>query len=165
MNKITKEVILFALLFGVSLLVIFKSGVLAPSEGGWQIDNEACIGCGGCATECVLPKSAVVAVMNDDICTHQADCPAFFKGGKIKWGREYENCPTGAFIRTDNGDGTYNYSIDEAKCIGCGRCTKLCQRKGNGALTLIIDAEKCVDCNECQIGKQCPPNAIEREKE
>ena len=164
MNRIVKEIILFLSVLVISLVMIIRFGGITNDDGKWGINNEDCVGCGGCATTCVLPKSAVIAVMNDEICAHRADCPAFFKGGKIREDREYDNCPTGALIRTDNGDGTFNYSIDEDKCIGCGKCTKLCQRKGEGALTLVIDGDKCVDCDLCQISVQCPTDAVNREK-
>ena len=163
MKSFKREVTLFLALFIGTILVVTQTDLLTNKVGGWHIENSACIGCGGCATDCVLPQSAVTAQIDQTVCIGKADCPAYFKGGKIKEGRENQNCPTGAFIRTANNDGTYTYSIDASKCIGCGKCTYLCQKKGEGALTLLIDSDKCVDCHECQIGKQCPTEAISRQ--
>jgi Na+-translocating ferredoxin:NAD+ oxidoreductase subunit B len=161
-KEFIKEIALFLTLFLGTLIIVLKAGFLTEETGAWGIDKSACVGCGGCATQCVLPQSAVVAVIDQDICTGKDDCPAYFKRGVIKEGRENQNCPTGALKRTENGDGTFTYTIDSSECIGCGKCTSLCQRRGDGALSLVIDSEQCVDCNQCQIGQDCPTDAIHR---
>lgn len=162
-----KDLILFFLICtivgGSTLFLGYKKGG-NNFKGFWEILNAKCVGCGGCAVECVLPTSAAKAQMNDSICDHLDACPAFYKKvkGNFSRGRENQICPVDAIIRTDIGDGKFSYSIDKEKCIGCGKCTKACQRKGEGALQLVIDKELCLDCNECNIATTCPKDAVIR---
>lgn len=154
----------------ISAIVVLSTVFLASQRGElnfsgfWEIINADCSGCGGCAVECVVPGSAAKATMNFALCDSLDACPAFFKSvkGDFSTGIENQTCPTGALVRKDASNGKYIYSIDKKLCIGCGRCTKACQRKGEGALTLNLDPEICLDCNECSIAVTCPKGAVVR---
>lgn len=66
----------------------------------------------------------------------------------------------GASVRGKRDQHAIHVQIDEAKCIGCGRCVKVCPQ---GALTLIdrkshVDISKCIGCFECIT--VCPVKAI-----
>lgn len=163
-----KDIILFLV---ISLLTISgafivnkRAGADKDPKGFWAIINSDCIGCGGCATECVIPSSAAKAEINQSICDGLEDCPAFYKNtkGDFSRGRDNQICPTGALKRTKLENGKYKYTVDKEKCIGCGKCTRACQKKGEGALTLIIDPDYCLECNECSIVPECPKDAVVR---
>jgi len=162
-----KDILLFlSLLFVFGALFAGIFGKTGITPGFWSIDVNDCSGCGGCATNCVKPESAVKAVMNQKLCPNREDCPAFFKkGSPLEESQENQICPTGALIREQVNDSIYRYTIDEKKCIGCGSCTSLCQRKCDGALSLVIDTQECVDCNKCDIAKKCPTDAVHRTTE
>lgn len=66
---------------------------------------------------------------------------------------------------------TFAMSIDQEKCIGCGRCFKSCARKVLGPEDLvdeetdstrmimtIVDADDCTGCASC--GVACPKNCF-----
>lgn len=66
----------------------------------------------------------------------------------------------GASVRGKRDQHATHVTIDESKCIGCGRCVKVCPQK---ALTLIdkkshVDISKCIGCFECIT--VCPVKAI-----
>ncbi len=166
MNEFKKELLIFTLCFLIGLgLFLIKSDDDTPlTFGNWTINNDACASCGGCATECVRPESAVKAVMTEENCALRVDCPAFFKrGAALIEGPENERCPTGAISREQLTDSTYRYLVDEDKCIGCGKCTRVCLKKCDGALKLILNTDECHDCNECDIAKSCPTKAVQRQ--
>nr|WP_310604712.1 4Fe-4S binding protein [Anaerosporobacter sp.] len=57
--------------------------------------------------------------------------------------------------------------VDEAQCVACGSCIKVCPRGAiavpNG-ITAVVDEEKCVGCGIC--AKACPASVISsREKQ
>ncbi|MGL5614786.1 MAG: sulfite reductase subunit C [Sarcina sp.] len=54
---------------------------------------------------------------------------------------------------------------EEARCVSCGACVKVCKRKSTGALsaenyTVKRDAERCIGCGECIVA--CPTRALTR---
>lgn len=66
----------------------------------------------------------------------------------------------GASIRGKRDQHATHVQIDQEKCIGCGRCVKVCPQH---ALTLIdkkshVDISKCIGCFECIT--VCPVKAI-----
>lgn len=166
MKDFQKDILLFAAVFllAVAGVVVGSSKSKDSASGLWSIDNSSCVGCGGCATNCVRPESAVSAIMNESVCPQRLDCPAFFrKSAVLEDSPENELCPAGAINREHVTDSLFRYTIDQNKCIGCGKCSKICQKKCESAITLVIDKDECVDCNECQIAITCPKDAVSRE--
>lgn len=130
----------------------------------WQIDPEKCVQCGRCATDCVLDESAVKCIHSYSICGYCDLCGGFLRPDAKARNSAAENmlCPTAAIKRSFIEDPYYRYEIDEALCIGCGKCVKGCDVFGNGSLYLQIKHDRCVDCNECAIARNCPTQAIVR---
>ena len=130
----------------------------------WQIDPDLCTQCEKCATECVLPLSAVKCVHAYDVCGYCELCGGYSTSNASNLDTAAENqlCPTGAIRRTFIEDPYYEYSIEEEKCIGCAKCVKGCDAFGNGSLYLQVRHDRCVNCNECLIAKVCPSNAFVR---
>ena len=130
----------------------------------WQIDPDVCVQCGNCETECVLAPSAVKCVHAFDVCGYCDLCSGYLQQGATALNTSAESrlCPTDAIIRTYIEDPYYEYVIDEALCIACGRCVKGCSAFGNGSLFLQIRHDRCVNCNACSIARRCPSGAIRR---
>ncbi len=148
------------------------AGFLAGRKGRaaelrWQIDPDKCIGCGNCATRCVLDESAVKCVQLFDMCGYCDICTGYFDPNyrDLTTAAENQMCPTGAVIRTfveeKAGQRFYEYTIDADLCIGCGKCVKGCALM-NGSLYLQVMPDLCVNCNECAIAVACPTQAIAR---
>jgi NAD-dependent dihydropyrimidine dehydrogenase PreA subunit len=74
------------------------------------------------------------------VCAHDAVRREEFSGGK---------------------DGYHLYTIDDAKCTACGKCTKRCNQLGTKSMFLIIRPDLCLGCNRCTIAAVCPEGAIE----
>lgn len=146
----------------------------ATAQAVFQVDPARCAACDLCRTSCVLSLSAVKAVNDFVKCGYCQLCPAYMdvtsqpdeKG--IPSGRV---CPQDAIKRRvvgredpdDPNNNYYEYTIDEARCTGCGRCVKACRPPaGNGSLRLEIRYDRCVTCNECSILVACPEAAIVR---
>jgi len=130
----------------------------------WQIDPDKCVQCGRCSTHCVLTPSVVKCVHAYAMCGYCELCFGFFRPGaeQLNSGAENQLCPTGAIKRTYVEDPYYEYTIDEALCIGCGKCVKGCSTFGNGSLFLQVRHDRCVNCNECAIARGCPSDAFVR---
>jgi len=130
----------------------------------WQIDPDKCIGCGRCATECVLALSAVKCVHEWPRCGYCELCFGYYVDQRVDDLEVAENqrCPTDAIKRAPVEDPYYEYIIDEPKCIGCGLCVKGCNDYGNGSLVLQVRHDRCLNCNECSIARACPANAFQR---
>jgi electron transport complex protein RnfB len=146
----------------------------ATAHGVFQVDPLRCTACDLCRTTCVLPLSAVKAVNEFSKCGYCRLCPAYMDvtsapdevgipSGKV--------CPQDALKRRvvgredpeDPNNNYYEYTVDEARCNGCGKCVKACKPPaGNGSLRLEIRYERCVTCNECSILVACPEAAIVR---
>jgi len=141
--------------------------LLAKSAKGelvWQIDPELCMQCEKCATNCVLPQSAVKCVHSYSMCGYCDLCGGYLEPDARSRDTAAENqlCPTGAIKRTFIEDPYFEYKIDEELCIGCGKCVKGCGAFGNGSLYLQVNHDLCVDCNECAIAQSCPAQAFKR---
>jgi electron transport complex protein RnfB len=140
------------------------------ASGGtvWQLDPEKCIQCGQCAVNCVLDPSAVKCVHAFGLCGYCDLCFGYFPPGYEpdanfeKPPAEAQLCPTGAIIRKWVEGPHFEYTIDEALCIGCGKCIKGCNNFGNGSLFLQARHNRCLNCNECSIAAACPAKAWRR---
>jgi electron transport complex protein RnfB len=157
---------------GARLLALTGAGCFVGALAGrveartlvWQIDPAKCVRCGNCATKCVLAPSAVKCVHAFSMCGYCQLCTGYFEPepNALTTAAENQLCPTAAIVRTYVEDPYYEYSIDEAKCIGCAKCVEGCSRFGNGSLFLQIRHDRCVNCNECAIARSCPAEAIQR---
>ena len=130
----------------------------------WQLDPDVCVQCGNCQTECVLAPSAVKCVHAYDVCGYCDLCSGYLRQDSFALDTAAENrlCPTGAIVRTYIEDPYYEYTIDEALCIACGKCVKGCSAFGNGSLFLQVRHDRCVNCNSCSIARSCPSGAYKR---
>jgi electron transport complex protein RnfB len=150
-------------------LLLRKEGSLfgkggKPGPTVWQLDPAKCIQCGRCATECVKTPSAVKCTHAYSMCGYCNLCSGYFKPGTktLDTGGEKQLCPTSAIKRTFVEDPFYEYTIDEALCIGCGKCVKGCGAFGNGSLQLQVRHHICDNCNDCAIARNCPADAFSR---
>ncbi len=155
----------------------------ANAEGVWLLDVEKCVNsrlgalgvevCELCATDCVLALSAVRAVNEFSICGRCYICPAYFD---IKSAIDAEGlpsqklCPRDAIERTpigwvdpdDPANNFYEYTIDETRCTGCGKCVMACKEPaGLSSIRLEVRHNLCLDCNRCSIAIACPDEAYE----
>ncbi|MCA9263109.1 MAG: 4Fe-4S binding protein [Planctomycetales bacterium] len=160
-------------------------GRRACAQDAWVISPNQCINirlgvtgaenvCEACATSCVLPLSAVRAVNDHGACGRCCICPAYFDvlspigpdGLPTK-----KLCPRDAIERTAIGqvdpydplNNFYEYTIDEEKCNGCGRCVMECKDPaGLGSIRLEVRNDLCLRCNRCSIATECPEDAYHR---
>ncbi|MBK7175320.1 MAG: 4Fe-4S binding protein [Bacteroidales bacterium] len=130
----------------------------------WQLDPSKCIQCGRCATECVMTLSAVKCTHVYAMCGYCDLCGGYLKPDikTISTAAENQLCPTNAIRRKYIEEPFFEYEIDEALCIGCGKCVKGCSAFGNGSLQLQVRHDRCVNCNECSIARNCPSEAFSR---
>jgi Na+-translocating ferredoxin:NAD+ oxidoreductase subunit B len=146
----------------------------AAGNSVFQIDPSKCAACDLCRTSCVLSHSAVKAVNEFDKCGYCQLCPAYYDvasqpdemglpTGKV--------CPQDAISRRivgtvdeeDPNNNYYEYTIDESRCDGCGKCVLACRPPaGNGAIKLEIRYTNCYECSACAIQPVCPEDAVIR---
>ncbi len=157
----------------------------AGAEGSWRIDPGKCVNirlgaigvdvCDKCATDCVLPLSAVRAVNDFPKCGRCCICPAYYDvtsevgpdGLPIR-----KLCPRDAIERKAIGyvdpddplNNFYEYIIDKTKCNGCGSCVMACKEPaGLGSIRIEVRYDLCTDCNRCSIAMVCPDDAVIRD--
>jgi len=142
----------------------FLGGRGSAGNTVWQINPEKCIQCGNCSDYCVLNPSAVKCVHEYRLCGYCEPCFAFFQPDQPEQttGAEGQLCPVGAITRKHVKGPLYEYTIDEEKCIACGRCVKNCSLRGNGSLYLQVRHDRCLNCSQCSIAEACPSGAFER---
>ena len=130
----------------------------------WQIDPRKCTKCGNCASYCVLKPSAVKCVHAAEMCGYCNLCFGYFEQKRTGDSEAAENvlCPLDAIRRKKIEEPYFEYKIDEALCIGCGKCVDGCVAFGNGSLHLQVRHELCMNCNECAIAAACPADAFVR---
>lgn len=153
-----------AVLLGLGGATFGVRGRVRASAQVWQIDHTKCVQCGRCATECVLTPSAVKCVHAFDVCGYCDLCFAYYRPGIVDrgTGAEKQLCPTFALTRRFVERPYYEYTVDEARCIGCGKCVKGCRTFGNNSLYLQVRQDLCVNCNQCAIAAACPAGAFVR---
>jgi hypothetical protein len=163
----------------------FALGRRACTGDAWSIVPNKCVNirlgvtgadevCNVCATDCVLPLSAVRAVNDHATCGRCCICPAYYDvrsptgpdGLPTK-----KLCPRDAIQRTVIGEvdvydplnNFYEYTIDESKCNGCGLCVMECKDPaGLGSIRLEVRYDLCLRCNQCSIAQHCPDEAYRR---
>jgi len=130
----------------------------------WQIDPQKCTQCGNCATYCVLKPSAVKCVHAFEMCGYCELCFGYFEQQRTSDEEAAENelCPVDAIGRRRIEYPYYEYKIDEALCVGCGKCVEGCRAFGNGSLHLQVRHDRCANCNECSIAAACSSDAFVR---
>jgi electron transport complex protein RnfB len=98
------------------------------------------------------------------LCGYCRLCFGYFQPGapELTSGAENELCPTGAIRRRFVEEPYYEYVVDHALCVGCGKCVRGCSMFGNGSLYLQVRHDICVNCNECAIARACPADAFRR---
>ena len=165
-RTLLKDALRGAGLVGVAAVTIgaLNRSKAAKQDWVWQIDPHKCVQCGRCATACVLTPSAVKCVHSYEMCGYCKLCTGYFdpQPNELTTAAENQQCPTNAIIRTFIEDPYYEYSIDEDRCIGCGKCVAGCGQFGNGSLYLQIIRTRCKNCNDCTIAAVCKGNAISR---
>ncbi len=136
----------------------------AKARDVWQLDPDKCTQCGKCATNCVLKPSAVKCVHAFAMCGYCNRCTGYFEpdAEELTTAAEHALCPVGAIKRTFIEDPYFEYEIDEALCIGCGKCVEGCRAFGNSSLFLQVRHDRCLNCNECSIAAACPAEAFSR---
>ncbi|MBI2192235.1 MAG: ferredoxin [Planctomycetes bacterium] len=151
-------------LLGLGGLVGLLAGRGSKRLTVWQIDPGKCIHCDRCATECVLETSAVKCVHAFSMCGYCKLCTGYFEPepNALDTGAENQLCPTGAIRRRFVEDPYYEYTIEEALCVGCAKCVKGCTTFGNGSLFLQVRHDRCLNCNDCSIAAVCPAGAFRR---
>jgi len=130
----------------------------------WQLDSSKCIQCGRCATNCIKTPSAVKCVHVYSMCGYCDLCGGYFRPEtkELTTAAENQLCPTSAIKRKFVEEPYFQYEIDDALCIGCGKCVKGCTSFGNGSLQLQVRHDFCDNCNECAIARDCPAEAFSR---
>jgi electron transport complex protein RnfB len=150
----------------------------------WQVNASRCANsrlgevgveaCNLCTSSCVVSLSAVRAVNEHAKCGRCSICPAYFDISSAVDERGLPSaklCPRDAITRKaigkqdpeDPSNNFYEYTIDEEKCDGCGRCVMKCKEPlGLGSITLRVRYDRCVNCNNCAISVSCPKQALER---
>ena len=156
----------------------------ADGQVVWRLDTSKCINsrlgdfgaknCGLCTTQCVVLQSAVRVVNDSSKCGRCYICPAYYNvtSAVDAEGLPSEKlCPRDAITRTpigevdpeDPANNFYEYTIDEIKCDGCGKCVMACKEPaGLGSIRLAVRHDLCVDCNHCSIATACPKDALDQ---
>jgi electron transport complex protein RnfB len=98
------------------------------------------------------------------MCGYCELCTGYFEPepNALSTAAENQLCPVAALKRTSIEDPYFEYEIEEALCIGCGKCVEGCRSFGNGSLFLQVRHDRCLNCNECSIAAACPANAFSR---
>ncbi len=134
----------------------------------WRINPEKCTFCGLCETACVRKPSAVKAVNDQKKCSYCVACYGHISelsvASELIQSQGVRVCAHDAVRRVEfsgGKDGYHLYTIDDAKCTACGKCTKRCNQLGTKSMFLIIRPDLCLGCNRCTIAAVCPEGAIE----
>ena len=141
---------------GVSTFLAVK----AHGSDAWEIDTSKCVNsrlgalgvevCQRCATDCVLPLSAVRAVNDFADCGRCYICPAYFD---IHSAISPDGLPSKKLCPRD---------AIERQPIGWILCVMGCKEPaGLGSIKLEVRHDTCLACNRCSISTACPDDAYD----
>lgn len=152
------------LLVGVSSVSIIVRFYIIKKKRrkAYQIDPEKCIACGICAKNCVRKNIPAIQAINDqEKCGFCDRCVAYFVEPENE-SEDEENlvCPNKALKRRHIGEFRFEYTVDLQRCKGCGKCVKLCKKKGQGSLRLFVNKALCLFCETCSAQKACNQHAF-----
>jgi electron transport complex protein RnfB len=185
-DDVTRRDVLGRAVKGVVLAGFASAGayLIQKADGQivWELDTQKCINsrlgrvgvpaCELCTTECVVSQSAVRAVNEFSKCGRCYICPAYYKvtsavdeeglpSEKLCPRDAIERKPIGYIDPEDPANNFYEYTIDEEKCDGCGKCVMECKEPaGLGSIRLSVRHDLCIDCNRCAISTVCPEDAL-----
>jgi electron transport complex protein RnfB len=135
----------------------------------WRINPDKCRFCGACAAACVRRPAAVKALNDQKKCSNCVVCYGHILQTHIASAKIDTDgkrvCPYDAVRRRNLAgglDGAFVYTIDQARCAGCGRCALRCNELGTKSMFLVIRPDLCLDCNHCASAAACPYGAMER---
>lgn len=121
----------------------------------FRIDENRCVGCGGCAFTCLF--DAISA--NDDMSLYAID-----ETKCVECSQCFHVCPNDAISAPQGYRAIKKVTIIPEKCKGCSLCSRVCKAgapKGVIKEPFEIDQEKCFKCGLCVT--KCRFEAIETE--
>ena len=65
-------------------------------------------------------------------------------------------CPLGVIYGLMNKVSIYHLEVDQSKCIGCGKCSRICMMDVDPVKK--PDSVECIRCGKC--ARECPRHAI-----
>lgn len=152
----------FALLFIFCFGKFLDAELLIGKRRIYKINNQNCIACGSCASACIRQGvPAIQAVNYYKKCGFCKICCAYFADIENPFKEPVSLvCKSKAFIRKYILENRYKYTVDTAKCCGCGACVRLCRDGGKRSLKLYVNQSICLHCVTCSAQKACQNNAF-----
>ena len=124
----------------------------------FRIDENRCVGCGGCAFACLFDA---IAAANDDASLYIID-----ESKCVECSQCSHVCPNDAIVTPEGYRRIKKVSIVAEKCKGCSMCSRVCKAKAPAGIIkepFVIDQDKCFKCGLC--ASKCKFDAITVEYE